>query len=368
LAHRVISSALTAFVSSLAVLLAVVVVVVGVMLLVPPPPAAIEAGVEEQWERIIGQYNLDPVYPPQEDFAVGDLFVEIVNDKDPDPNIPAERRITETSPFNKRAPKLAHVNVKQDLKEAYSAIPYFGSIIVVPVGVGAAPLGLFEQQLGALPIAAFPDLATHSATQAVASIPLRWLHAFGFGASSAADSKVTLHALTYGLPNADADAALSKFCTDEQTKAVCTEKEIRRYARSLIGPHAEAEYLGQDLHSHYSVEIRCFMVVRVFLATDIATQTRVERALSGRVTVSAQSQPAQGDAGGPTGATGPGVAGESQAQLSELAKRVALLEQSTGGGNYVSDNSRSLGIQSTFARPVAVGYIPMLFEPKPSEH
>ena len=79
---------------------------------------------------------------------------------------------------------------------------------------------------------------------------------------------------TCGLPNARAAAALNKYCKAEATATNCTEATVRNHLRSLMDPRAEAQYMGQDLQPYYPVEIRFFMVIRVFLALDILNEAQ----------------------------------------------------------------------------------------------
>src|SRR5437763_967851 len=98
--------------------------------------------VEKQWAGAIAQYGIEPVFPPEEDFAVGDLFVSIVSDDDPDENI--LNRVTEHTPFRARSVKLDHVDVREALEKIYRELPFFGDIApALTPGGGQGEFDLF---------------------------------------------------------------------------------------------------------------------------------------------------------------------------------------------------------------------------------
>lgn len=93
-----------------------VVLAVGIVLVVrrmtsdPLPEAEIQP-LEAAWADAVARYGLEPVFPPQEDLAVGDLLAVVVADDDSDP-VSADKKVDRKSPLLKRSVKLAHIEVR----------------------------------------------------------------------------------------------------------------------------------------------------------------------------------------------------------------------------------------------------------------
>src|SRR5271156_5444212 len=87
-------------------------IVLAVILLTRPKPAS-SVDVEKQWRDAVSQYGIEPVFPPEEDFAVGDLFVEVVDDTDPDQSV---QKVGSSSSFRSRSVKVDHIDVREQLE------------------------------------------------------------------------------------------------------------------------------------------------------------------------------------------------------------------------------------------------------------
>lgn len=84
--------------------------------------------IAEQWIQAVRQFGLEPVYPPQEDFLVGDIIAVISDDAAHD---------LSKSPLPTRALKLDHVDLTKALDEAYSVTYRFPGSKARPAGDGA---------------------------------------------------------------------------------------------------------------------------------------------------------------------------------------------------------------------------------------
>ena len=78
---------------------------------------------EEQWDSTIRRLGIgiQPVYPPQEDIAVGDVFATVV-DTGHTPYAALEQ-LSEF--FSGKSVKLGHAEVSKMLDDAYQGIPLF---------------------------------------------------------------------------------------------------------------------------------------------------------------------------------------------------------------------------------------------------
>jgi hypothetical protein len=318
-------------------------IVVGVMFLTRPslePPSLVY--VEERWRDAVRRYGIEPVFPPEEDFAVGDLFVEVVDDTDPDQSAAKLQ-----SSFRSRSVKVDHVDVREQLEKLYGMVPVFGD--AAPPG---APMpGLFAAVRHALPIAALPDVNASSTNAASAGssggLTGSLFGMIGLAASSQTQEKTAFRSMvTYGLTSVLAERTLDEYCSNATTKDNCTEAVARRHIRSIVGPRADAQYIDprNPLKSKYALTIRFFMVSRVYLTSGIITQTQLARALGGGGTLlldpsASQSEttarPAPAAAGGDTAATSVGV----QQRLDALEKQLADLRQG-GAASYASSYDR----------------------------
>jgi hypothetical protein len=322
---------------------------------------------EGQWSRAIAQYGIEPVFPPEEDFAVGDLFVQIVRDEDPDPS--ARGKVEESTAFRATAVKLDHIDVRPELDEIYAKLPFFGEL-ASETGSGQTDPGLFRHQRKALPIAAFPGVTVSGTQQAAGRLSGMGLGLFGFAASNENLERLELPAIeTYGLPSVAAQTALNQYCSATYTKTICSEETARRYLRPLVGDRILAQYLDpRDLKPHYPIKIRLFMVSRVYLARAIINQVRFGRAESGNLQLSAGERSVEPPRPPPTLGTG----GDAVGSVTELQKRIDDLEKRISGspqaaaGSFGSSFSRQLGLDQSFARPVTIGYRSVsYYEPEP---
>jgi hypothetical protein len=319
---------------------------------------------EGQWTRVIERLGISPVFPPEEDFAVGDLFVQVVSDDDPDPN--ALNRVKSSTPFRATAVKLDHVDVRKQLEDIYATLPFFGDL-----SSGSDP-GLFRRPRTALPLAAFPGITVSDTQQAAAGLSWVGRVLFQFGASSENFEHLDLPTIeTYGLPSVEAQAAVDHYCSAVETQTNCTEQTARKYLQAILGDRVFARYIDRrDLRPRYAITIRIFMVNRVYLARAIYNQVQFGRAEIGTAQLSV-SEPAtepttqiQAPPGG-VGADTPGSLSELQKRIDDLEKRLSGLQQSAAG-TYGSTFNRRLGMNETFARPVAIGFRYVSYETDPS--
>jgi hypothetical protein len=326
---------------------------------------------EGQWTRAIERLGISPVFPPEEDFAVGDLFVQVVSDDDPDPN--ALNRVKSSTPFRATAVKLDHVDVRKQLEDIYATLPFFGEL---PSGSGSSvsqpDLGLFRRPRTALPLAAFPGITVSDTQQAAAGLSWVGRALFQFGATSENFEHLELPTIeTYGLPSVQAQAAVDHYCSAVETQATCTEQAARKYLQAILGDRVFAQYIDRrDLRPRHAIAIRIFMVNRVYLARAINNQVRFGRAEIGTAQLSVSDPgaepPTQSQA--PTGGAGadtPGSLSELQKRIDNLEKRLSGSQQAAAG-SYGSTFNRRLGMNETFARLVAIGYRYVSHEPDAS--
>jgi len=315
---------------------------------------------EEEWNRTIRRLGvgIEPVYPPQEDLSVGDVFATVVAD---DLQLPATtttqgKRVTPSTPFLGRSVKLGHIDLTKELETAYAQIPVFpepgvraqsGESGTAPI----VPASLFGQRLPhpGLPLAAFPGFTIHykgSASAGVAASSRGW---FDFSASNEDSLRLILGVVeTYGLDVVTAGKALTDYCQKPLTLKLCIEENMRKYLRPLV-PNVFEKFVDPNSTTlakvdRYAVTVRLIMVNRVYLAREILEQRSIGRATGGGAQASQAKAPAP-------------VAG-----ITSMDQRIATIEkqladlQSGGTLTFQTNFGADMLMDVKFARPVAIGY------------
>ncbi len=202
---------------------------------IQPDPGK-NTSLEEQWDSTIRRLGLgiQPVYPPQEDFAVGDVFATVV-DTGHTPYAALEQ-LSEF--FSGKSVKLGHADVSKMLDDVYQSMPLFPdtppqSQATAQAPSGATPVSLFgaHAERTELPRAAFPGLTITNDGSAATGLAGNsgW---FNFGASRAASQKLVLGAVeTYGIDAVAGEKALNDFCTASATRTSAG----KRWPASTLG-------------------------------------------------------------------------------------------------------------------------------------
>jgi hypothetical protein len=328
-------------------------VVVGVLLIaslalrwVAPMPE--EKSVAQQWNEAISRLGIEPVYPPQEDIAVGDVFVVITDDALSD---------IAKEPLAGRALKLWHINLTEKLKQTYAEMYEFPETPDPPAdgkpwkfAASATSVFKLDPTRGDLPLVLFPAFTIASTRNAnLGANSSGWIEGmFGGSAASEITTEVKISAAeSYGLPGLIAEAELIKFCEDAVLKVQCSEMEARKQMSIVVGDKIfdQVEDLKtKRLRPRFSVEIA--LVSRVFLTRSIHTTIRrtgsASASASSNANVGSAPVPAKPEAGG---------------QETEAAKPNAATPNTPGVTSSLQfGNSSVISTVDVLQRPVAFGY------------
>ena len=314
-----------------------------------------EARLEDQWDDSISRLGsgIEPVYPPEEDIAVGDVFVTVTADAVGAPNgRDATRRA-----FLGKSVKIGHAPVAEALQQQYDELPQFSTL---PPGVGATPpLGAPPPRLFAdrtprvdLPVAAFPGLTitTRSSAETGLAAARGW---FDFGASRGQTRKLILGLIeTYGLDPPAAERALTKFCGEKQ--GLCGESIARRYLRALFADRVDDTHLDPLTKKFaYDLEVHVIMVSRVYLTREILEQSSAAVNEGGGGGAGAMKVAPSFAAPSPSSDADPAAA---------LRSRLTAVESRLGGADpgatllFRSESGTEVLLDKKFPRPVAIGY------------
>jgi hypothetical protein len=336
-----------------------------------------DLNVVAQWNNTIAKLGIEPVFPPEEDVYVGDLFAVITEDRRSEGSIAKE-------PLLNRAIKIDHIDLTDELNRTYNAVPIFPKTAPRPGSIHDPWMqevnqsGIFttsQAPRSVLGIAAFPGFTIHQ--QRSASGGLSGL--FGLlGGSYQDDDLVEVRipvAETYGVPSGIAAGRLSAYCADPFTRDYCTDITLRRHlshvARGLFDKKLDASGA-----LYYLVDVQLALVNRVYLTRSIEQKRRlsatsvlkqINDAVSNLKTVTSQPDAvpsAMPPGGSQSGSSQPPASSSSSASPSQSpttsrpADILERLDAKIPGGlmTILTSSDSSYELKQTFQRPVAIGY------------
>jgi hypothetical protein len=345
-----------------------------------------QTSVEESWNARISSLRVIPIFPPEEDIAVGDIFATVIADDDPDSSIPESDRKVRRS-FIGRSVKLAHVpGVINELEKAYEPIPVFPSSGEVRDRV----IRKFKDGVSQsnLPRAAFPRLKIEGIDTAGAGILAGNSGGVSYSASKKQYAEFELSDVrTYGFPIVLAGDLLKKYCT-ETTNDVCIDRTARKHLKRIIGERTLIEKEGRAAPRtwwmdecftnkqgdyEYSLKVEIAMVYRVYLTNSIRDLRRSGRSQmswlraiwpfgdsNNKSTSDLPAPQAPGTA--PTGGDDQ-IAGLKK-KLAEIENELARIRNG-GALSYESSFGSESSLEGKFERPIAIAYrsVPFEFEP-----
>ncbi len=331
--------------------------------------------VEDEWAKTIRKFGIEPVFPPEEDLTVGDVLAVIVKDNEPNPES-KDAKISARTPLLKRAVKLAHIDVRKALRDAYQVVPVFTAPSdprpsTQVAGKASAPPPAVTRYFGEetiqsdLPRAAFPKLKVQGSASANSGFAasLRGFAGYAIGNTGLEELYLT-EVRAYGLPSADAEELLKAYCTNEKTRNVCLEKTARKHLERIVGDNIYRKYIYDKRgNERFAITVDVVMVNRVYLARAIRNLNQSGMAESARVAFGQRTEAAQQSAADPAAA---GASAE-RVELDAMKKRVADLEKqlsnATGGAaGYGRSHDRESLLNESFDRPVAIGYRSVRFD------
>jgi hypothetical protein len=240
----------------------VVLVVVGFLFVVVrpfarPPTDATAEDVASSWNKSIARLGMLPVYPPEEDFHVGDVWVVVAE--------------TDYLPLLGQAVRLAHIDLRDEIKAARHQEPIFANTAEIPKDASYRPEPIIEaSKLEAsddhivLSLAGFPGITITRSLRATAGLAASLADAGGTRDASETEEITIPVAETYGAPASRAFAKLDTWCTASETKIYCTDE----FARRVLAFAANAEVLTVK-NGVYTSKLQVRLVTRVFLTREI---------------------------------------------------------------------------------------------------
>ncbi|MFK4500205.1 hypothetical protein ABIF86_004496 [Bradyrhizobium japonicum] len=323
------------FWQGLAALLAVCLIIAVVRPFASQP--SLEADdIAASWNQSIARLGILPIFPPAEDFYVGDVWAVITN--------------AEEAPLLGKAVRVAHLDLRKDLEIAQKQRPVFATTANTTPTASTKPVEDASDHIS-LTLAAFPGLTITHAKRAAGS--LGW-HTFGFGSSRDDQELEEIRipvAETYGVPYAEAFVRLDEWCLDPNTKLLCSDGYLRRLLAYSIGDRILAARNGK-----YLAQLQLSLVTRVFLTRTIEQRRLI--ATGGDVTLRTtrpSSAPTSNTGKSENSTLGERASDEGGDRL-ENAKGTdpnaipsATITSSRKGGSEIE-------VHRSFPRPVAFGF------------
>ena len=336
--------------------------------------------IAEQWIQAVRQFGLEPVYPPQEDFVVGDILAIITGDATLD---------ISKEPLPTRSLKLYHMDLTADLEAAYKGTYLFPATQNRPTNKtdiwssAASEESIFK--IGAarksLPIAMLPSFSL--ATVRGASLSGSGL-AGALGLEASGDSAVEMKVdgvETYGVPALPAETALIEFCTGAKTAQFCTDNGVRTQLSMIVGQKIFDTIELKDSPDkkkipRYSVEIA--LVSRAYLVRSVETLikggsgVKLQGATTSKQEPKPQDKPdddgaaTNGDTAESNGAEAsadPNAADDAKARLTR--KTALAATASAPGASTVIERAdgSTLSVTKTFERPIVIGFRSVRWRP-----
>jgi hypothetical protein len=287
-----------------------------IIVLVDPFSALPEPVVDDialGWNTSLSRLGILPVFPPVEDFHVGDLLV-MVTEGD------------EEAPLLRKAVRLAHIDLRDAVLAERTGQPVFPDTVMPEAArnIRIQPSAEVAKAEPADPISltltAFPGISIRHGRHTKGSFGARL---FGFSASREALDSEEIRipvAETYGVNAASAIARLAAWCEEPDTQVNCTDDFARRVMAFTVSDQVLATRNGQ-----YVFRLQLCLVTRVFLMREI--EYRNLRQGSADASASAEAPSTSSSAG-----------------------------SVSGGGDISRERKTDVTLRQVFQRPLTFGF------------
>jgi hypothetical protein len=318
-----------------------------------PIPPVDEKDVAESWTDSVNRLGLLPVYPPEEDFNVGDLWVVIASSGGkPVPILGEGLRVGHIdlrSYVGKPKDEPVFAETTEQEKDGFRRLN--------PVELPAPNPG---SEKISLTLAAFPGVTIRHSISASGTAGGS-LAALAGGRDDVEIEELRIPvAETYGVPAAAAFAELDKYCSsDSKWHIICTDEYARRALAFAVTDRVlnTSNVNGND---RYSEGLQLRLVYRVFLAREIAhKQYRAgTRGIEGRAAIDS-AHPLQTRTSAPateTGSNAPALPSGAAPTGAPPPEAGTIAANPETGVTFGRMDSATIEFNQVFQRPVAFGY------------
>ena len=307
-----------------------------------------------EWNESIAQLGISPVFPPEEDLYVGDIFAVISG--------------STKKPLLGRAVRIGHVDLHPDMVDESLAKPVFKDTTELKKTDeyrhqdDTEDASLAGDRHIHLTIAAFPGISISHLAHAGSAVGTS---IFGIGAardSTAVEELRIPVAETYGVAASRAGGRLVAWCSDPQHAVYCTYNFVRHVLAYTIDPD-----LLRSANGALPPEIELQLVTRVFMTRTIE-QRRLQKSARGLSATMHQKAVVP---------TPPAAEDKSATPESRARDAISAAQQTTASGadaatpaaDVSNGDLDEIRLQQTFQRPVVFGFRSwnIQLEPEPSQ-
>jgi hypothetical protein len=344
-------------------ILVVILILVVAAVVVRPFQAIRDPGPEDvatAWNSSIGRLGILPLYPPTEDFGVGDVLAVVAD--------------SENVPLLGKAVRIAHIDLR-DLILASTVEPVFSDTADLATGASFRKQDRTEVATDpnnkriTLALSAFPGITISHVTQSAAAAgnATGW---FGSARNGNQVEEIQIKgAETYGVSTIEAIVKFNNWCRDEKTKAYCDDSFVRQALAFAVSDRVLATRKTESAKTtntttnnattngtntggtkEYAARLQLQLVTRVYLTREIE-QRRMNEAAAGAA-VQALADPSQAK-------SDPAAAKPSDQSASAIETLNRSLASSGATGAKVAivrSDGVDISLQETFQRPIAFGF------------
>jgi hypothetical protein len=311
--------------------------------------------VAKAWSNSVGRLGIAPVFPPQEDFAVGDIWAVISHAKNDDDALLS------------RGIRIGRIDLRTAILANAKSLPVFADTepLDEKKKYRAQPkteVANGESDKISLTLAGFPGVTLSHIAKGSASLSLP------FGASGAdrdteefEDIEIPT-AETYGAAPEDVFLAYLNWCKDGDNKIRCSEKYARNLLEFSVAPDVKKQTDGKN----YDYDVEFQIVTRVFLAREIVHRRRVSSAKAGLAKISPDATSGANASQSSVVAADADIAARTATDANSTVQAASAASPGSSissGAALVQSVGSEIKLSEVFQRPVAFGYRALSIQP-----
>jgi hypothetical protein len=302
------------------------------------------------WNNSIGRLGILPLYPPTEDFGVGDVLAVVAD--------------SENVSLLRKAARIAHLDL-HDLILSSAVEPAFAETADPVAGTSFRKQDRFElladpvSKRIALSISAFPGITINHVLQsnAGAANATGW---FGASHSGQRAEEIQIKGVeSYGVSTVEAIVRLNRWCSDAKTKTYCDDGFIRQALAFAVSDRVLATKDSKDgATKEYASRLELQLVTRVYLTREIQ-QRRLDETAGGAAIQALADPSVAKPASNPTS----DKPADQDSGASRVSSTIDLLNKGLVASgvpgakiSIVRSDDVDISLKETFQRPIAFGY------------
>jgi hypothetical protein len=323
--------------------------------------------VASAWNESIQRLGLMPLYPPTEDFYVGDVWAVIVKEDGDKATLESQR-----STLVGKSVRIGYIDLRSEMKSARLRQPLFAETVERETGKSFRKLDPFEikdppsDDRIAITLAAFPGITITHRTRGAAS--LGWsLGGLGAGREDQRVEEIRIPvAESYGVGSAAAFLRLDQWCSEPKSKIYCTDEYVRRVLAFSVHDGVLA-----TKDKKFTTRIQIRLVNRVFLTREIQHRRLLVGSGGAAGQIGTTAPRTSNGSTGETGTNVPDTLDRRVGNASNATDQAADLSGIVGNPGSRMALSRADGtdiaINEVFQRPVAFGFRAISIDLEPSQ-